>query len=149
MIKRASADRPADSTSFRLRATIERRLSSSALLGGSAVTRLSASNFAQHEEPRLVQYLLQKWVVRRSFPVEFRRRVDGRINFPAEQFPGASQRQCKLRRRNLSDDHEIDIAVALLASGGDGAVHKGGPQLHCERFERIRQNVHEPRRFKQ
>jgi hypothetical protein len=47
MMKRASSDKPADSTSFMLRATIERELSTSALLGGSAVTRLSASNFAQ------------------------------------------------------------------------------------------------------
>jgi hypothetical protein len=47
MVNRASADRPVAVTSFRLRATIERRLSSSALLGASAVTWLPASNFAQ------------------------------------------------------------------------------------------------------
>jgi hypothetical protein len=43
----ASAERFAAAASLRLRATIERRLSSSALLGGNFVTHLSRSNFAQ------------------------------------------------------------------------------------------------------
>jgi len=47
MTNRASADRPAAVTSLRLRVTIERRLSSSALLGRTRVTRLSARSFAQ------------------------------------------------------------------------------------------------------
>src|SRR5215471_18841713 len=105
MTKRASADRPGEATSFRLRVTIERRLSSSALLVGSAVTRLSASNLAQlilvayHKELGLVQYLHQKMVVRRALLAEFRGRIDGRIDLAAQQVPRAAQGEGDIGRR--------------------------------------------------
>ena len=66
MINRASAERPSAFTSFRLRATIERRLVSSTGVAGSAVTVWLASSFAQvmltfyHEQPGFGQYLAQK-----------------------------------------------------------------------------------------
>src|SRR5581483_2990829 len=123
----------------------ERRLSSSALPGGSAVTRLSASNFAQlilvgyHNEPGLVQYLLQKRIVRLALPVEFRRGVDRGINFTAERLPRAPKRQSEILGRHLSHHHQVNIALAVLAARGDGAVDECRCHLPRKRLQRLRQ----------
>src|ERR1700683_735850 len=96
MTNRASADRPAATASCRLRATIERRLSNSALLVGSAVT-YRPSNFAQlilityHEQLRLVQYTDQKMIFRLSLLLEFRGCVDSRIDCSAKRLVRMTQ----------------------------------------------------------
>ena len=58
---------------------MERKLTNSALLGGSTVTRVSSSNFLQpiavayHEQLGLVQYSCKEMVLGRLLLPEFRR----------------------------------------------------------------------------
>src|SRR5271156_6162559 len=96
MTNRASAERPAATASCRLRFTIERRLSNSALLVGSAVT-CRPSNFAQliliayHEQLRLVQYPRQEMIFGLLLLLEFRGCVDSRIDGPAKKLVRVTQ----------------------------------------------------------
>src|SRR5580658_11316425 len=96
MTNRASADRPGATASCRLRVTIERKLSNSALLVGSAVT-YRPSNFAQlilityHEQLRLVQYPRQEMIFGLELLVEFSRCIDSRIDGSAKKLVRATQ----------------------------------------------------------
>jgi len=76
---------------------IERRLSNSALLGGSAVT-YRPSNFAQlilityHEQLRLVQHPRQEMIFCLLLFLEFRWGVDSRIDCSAKKLVRVTQR---------------------------------------------------------
>src|ERR1700674_1141599 len=149
----ASADSPGAVTSFMLRVTIDRRLSSSALLGGTGVTRLSASSFFQlivvayHKQLGLVQYPRQKLILVGPLLGEFCRCVDDRINLTSEQFPSVPQRQSKLCRGQCANHHQIDVAFGLFLATNDRAVNESGPNFREQWFDRIGQYVNEAGRL--
>src|SRR5581483_5231075 len=149
MINRASAERPRAVTSFRLRDTMERRLSSSFFVAGCRVTLLLASSFAQvifatqHDQPRASQYLREKMVLRGPFPVELGDRVDSRIDLAAELFTAAAQRQCQIRRRYAANHHQVDVALTSFLTTGNGAVDEGERNFRRQRLQGVAQNVNE------
>src|SRR5579863_231858 len=98
MMKRASADKPTAATSCSERLTIERRLSSSALVGETRLTVLSASSLDQliliskYDESGLGKYLRQKVILHRALFGEFDRGINRRIHLATQRFPRSTQR---------------------------------------------------------
>ncbi len=75
------------------------------------------------------------------FPLEFRMSVDCGVNLAAQRLPSAPERQCEIMRRHLTHNHQINVAVALLAACSDGAVDECRDHLRGNGLERLRENI--------
>jgi hypothetical protein len=72
------------------------------------------------------------------------RRIDGRVEVPAEPALGMCQRLHDILERGVPDDHQIDIALPAKFTARPGAEHERDQDPLAEWGEPLTKHVHEP-----
>ncbi len=80
---------------------------------------------------------------------KFAHRINRRIDFSAQLFPGATQPRDNLIKCRVANDHQIDVALSSIPLGGNGTINEGDFDTIFQRRQRLAQDVTHAGRLQQ